>query len=37
MKKTNLESNLLNAEVNINFELTANVNLDKMGGEGQTI
>jgi prepilin-type N-terminal cleavage/methylation domain-containing protein/prepilin-type processing-associated H-X9-DG protein len=35
MKKTNLESNLLNAEVNINFELTANVNLDKMGGGGR--
>jgi prepilin-type N-terminal cleavage/methylation domain-containing protein/prepilin-type processing-associated H-X9-DG protein len=35
MKKTNLESNLLNAEVNINFELTANVNLDKIGGGGR--
>jgi prepilin-type N-terminal cleavage/methylation domain-containing protein/prepilin-type processing-associated H-X9-DG protein len=36
MKKTNSMSSFLNAEVNINIDFTANVNLGKMGGGGAT-
>jgi hypothetical protein len=37
MKKTNSMSSFLNAEVNVDIDFTANVNLDKMGGGGATI
>jgi hypothetical protein len=35
MKKTNLQSGLLNAQVNVNFDVITNVKIDK-GGGGQT-
>ncbi|MDR1289586.1 MAG: hypothetical protein LBK06_00145 [Planctomycetaceae bacterium] len=34
MKKTNSMSSFLTAEINVNIDFTANVNLDKMGGGG---
>jgi hypothetical protein len=37
MKKTNLVSSLINAEVNVNIDVTANVNLGKAGGGGANI
>ncbi|MDR2761586.1 MAG: DUF1559 domain-containing protein [Planctomycetaceae bacterium] len=33
MKKTNLKSNLLNAEVNVNIDITTNISLDKAGDD----
>jgi hypothetical protein len=32
MRKTNSRSSFFNAEININIDVTANVNLDKQGG-----
>jgi hypothetical protein len=37
MKKTDKKSGLLRVEVNVNIDLTTNVNLGKMGGGGATI
>jgi hypothetical protein len=34
MKKTDSMLSFLNAEVNVNIDLTANVNLGKQGGGG---
>jgi hypothetical protein len=35
MKKTNLQSGLLNAQVNVNFDVITNVKIDKGGGGRQ--
>jgi hypothetical protein len=37
MKKTDSMLSFFDAEVNINIDFAANVNLDKMGGGGATI
>jgi hypothetical protein len=37
MKKTNSMLSFLNAEVNVNIDVTANVKLVKMGGGGSNI
>jgi hypothetical protein len=37
MKKTDSMLSFLNAEVSIDIDFTANVNLEKMGGGGATI